>query len=122
MYNFLLCLYHYCCYFFQFIAFTRISIFLLKLLCLTTINKVHQKNMVKINFVNKQEKKKNNNSKKNGINSCSGGTKLGKNTGSQKGSHGKMSSGNNLVTYKKFSHFFPTFSSLMKCIIQFKYP
>ena len=43
MYNLFLFLYHCCCYFFQFLAFTRISKFLLKLLCLTTINKAHQK-------------------------------------------------------------------------------
>ena len=43
MYNLLLFLYHCCCYFFQFLAFTRISKFLLKLLCLTTITKAHKK-------------------------------------------------------------------------------
>ena len=36
MYNFLLCLYQCCCNFFQFFAFTRISKFLLKLLCSNT--------------------------------------------------------------------------------------
>ena len=61
MYHFLLCLYHCCCYFFQFLAFTGISKFWLKLLCSTTINKQHQKNMVIINFTNKQRNSNNNN-------------------------------------------------------------
>ena len=42
--------------FFPFLTFTRISKFLLKLLCSTTINKAHQKNVVIINFKNKQER------------------------------------------------------------------
>ena len=75
--------------------------------------KVHQKNIVTINFANKQEKiiiiieKK----KKIRINSLSGEKKLGKSAGREKESRGKISSGKNLVTCKKFSHFSPTFFS-----------
>ena len=91
MYNFL-CLY-YCSYFFQFLAFTRISKFLLKML------KVHKK-MVIINFANKWEiiiirDKKNRD----------------KFFARWKKNRGKRKSGKNLATCKKFSHFSPTFFS-----------
>ena len=50
--------------------------------------------------------------KKIGINYLSGEKKSGKNTGREKESWGKISSGKNLVTCKKFSLFSPTFFSL----------
>ena len=103
MYSFLLCLYNCCCYFFQFLDFTRISKCFLKLLCSTTINKVHNKNMLIINFANKQEKiiimKI---EKKIGINSQSGEKKSGKNTGREKGSRKKFRRGKILSLAKNF--------------------
>ena len=135
MYNFLLCLYNCCCYFCQFLAFTSISKFYLKLLFSTMINKVHQKKHGNNKFCkwigkNYNNNNNNNNWKKIGIDSLSGEKKSGKNTGRVKGSRGKISLGKNLVTCKKFSHFFPTFFSpiryeinagelLMLCIVPF---
>ena len=92
MYNFLLCLY-YCSYFFQFLAFTRISKFLLKML------KVHKK-VVIINFANKQEIIIIIRDKKNRDKFFVRQKKIGKKYWS-----GKRKSGKNLVTCKKFSHF-----------------
>ena len=107
MYNFLLCLY-YCSYFSQFLAFTRISKFLLKVL------KVHQKKkkkMVIINFANKWEiiiiRDKKNRDK-----FFVRWKKIG-----EKYWSGKRKSGKNLVTCKKFSYFSPTFFSPIRYII-----
>ena len=99
MYNFLLCLY-YCSYFFQFLAFTRISKFLLKML------KVHKK-MVILNFANKWEIIIRD--KKNRDKLSVRRKKMG-----EKYWLGKRKSGKNLVTCKKFSHFSPTFFSPLR--------
>ena len=98
MYNFL-CLY-YCSYFFQFLAFTRISKFLLKML------KVHQKKMVIINFANKWEIIIIIQDKKNRDKFFARWKKIG-----EKNWSGKRKSGKHLVACKKFSHFSPTFFS-----------
>ena len=59
--------------------------------------------------------------KKIGINSLSGGKKLGKNTGREKESRRKISSGKNFVTCKKFRHFSPTFFSPIRYLIPKSY-
>ena len=105
MYNFLLCLY-YCSYFFQFLAFTRISKFLLKML------KVHQKKMVIINFANKWEIIIIIRDKKNRDKFFVRWKKIG-----EKYWSGKRKSGKNFVTCKKFSHFSPTFFSPIRYIL-----
>ena len=59
--------------------------------------------------------------KKIGINSLSGEKKLGKNTGREKESRRKISSGKNFVTCKKFRHFSPTFFSPIRYLIPKSY-
>ena len=110
MYNFLLCLY-YCSYFFQFLAFTRISKFLLKML------KVHQKKMVIINFANKWEIIIIIRDKKNRDKFFVRWKKIGEKYWSGKRKSEKISSGKNFVTCKNFRHFSPTFFSPIRYLI-----